>query len=133
MAISIDRSRVIKNDASALGADAARGGLEQTDDAEAEVPVAKRRDPIANAVGELADHGLQRLARLNIGTPDIAAAVAHEHLVPLGQVLPQLDAAVVNLDWLGSVQLVEDQAFAGAGEDHLANLDGRQPVDVEVG
>src|SRR4051794_17986913 len=93
-----------EDDPAALGPDAAGRGLQQADHAQAEVAVAQGPPPPANAFGEVADHLLERLAGLDVRAPDVTAAVVDQELAPLLDALPQLDAAVVNLDGLGGVQ-----------------------------
>ena len=122
-----------KDDAAALGAEAPRGRLQEPDHAEAQLPVAQRRLLFADAFGEVADDLLQRLARLDVRAPDVPGSIADQQLAAIIQACTQVDPAVVDLDRLGRVQLVEDQALPRPGEDHLADLDRREPVDVEVG
>src|SRR5262249_8974244 len=112
--------------------DARRRRLQQPHHPQPQPPVAQRRLGGADALGEVGGHAAQRLGRLDVRAPDVAATVADQQPVPAAGPV-HLDAAVVELDRLGGVQLVEDQALARAGEDHLPDLDRRQPVDVEVG
>src|SRR5437764_180347 len=120
-ALAIDIHPVGEYDAPPLGADAACRGFEEADDAEPEPPVADRRLPLPDALGEVGDHPAERLARLDVGAPDVAGPVINQQLPATLGALVQVDPAVVHLDRLGRVELVEDQALAGAGEDHLPN------------
>ena len=68
-----------------------------------------------------------------MGTPDVAGAVVDHQFATLVDAFAQFNSSVVDLDRLGRVQVVEDQALLRTGENHLPNLDRREPVDVEIG
>src|SRR5687767_1791733 len=71
IAVSIAESVGTDYHATTLGADAARGRLEQPDDAQPEPAVADRRGvSFANAPGKVAHRPLERLARLDVRAPD---------------------------------------------------------------
>src|SRR5262245_60352132 len=106
---AMGRTPVTEDHPAALGPDAPGGGLQQADDAQPQLPVADRRAPLQGALGEVAGHRLQRLARLDVRAPDVAAAVVDQQLAPLLLAGAELDPLVVDLDRLGRVQLVEDQ------------------------
>src|SRR4029079_2710231 len=118
---------IIEHDAAALGADASRGGFQQPADAPTELARAEGSRVFADALREVRDNLLERLAGLDTGAEDVAAAIIHHQPTPRFQALGRftdLDPAVIDLDGFAGVELVEDQALAGAGEDHLADLDG---------
>src|SRR4051812_38493167 len=96
-----------KDDAAPLGPEAAVRRVEEPGHPQAHPAVAERRLALPDALGEMSDHRLERLARLDVGAPDIAGAVADEELAPALGPLAEFDAAVVDLDRLGGVQLVE--------------------------
>ena len=99
---------VIENNSPALRPNAACGRLQQPDDPQAHLPVAQRRGAVADTFGEVHCHRLQRLARPDVRTPHIARPVAHQQSLALFRRGAHVDAAVVNLDGFGRVQLVED-------------------------
>src|SRR5262245_37515164 len=95
IADSVGEGGVGQDDAAALGADAAGGGLQVADDAQAQPAVADRRLALADALREVADDALQRLARFDVRAEHVAAAVTDQPPPPLLRVAGELDAAVV--------------------------------------
>src|SRR3954454_8817705 len=89
-----------EDDAAALRPDAPGRGLELADHAQAQFPVAERRLAVADALGEMADHPLEGLARLDVRASDVAGAIADQEPVPFLGRLSQLDPPVVDLDRL---------------------------------
>src|SRR5436190_496431 len=89
---------VAEDHTTALGPDAPGGGLQQPDDAQPQLPVADRRLALQDALGEVAGHRLQWLARLKVRAPDVAAAVVDHQSAPLLLARAELDALVVHLD-----------------------------------
>src|SRR5262245_31204047 len=75
-------ARAGQDDAAALGADAATGGLQVADHPQAQPAVADRRAALADALGEVADDALQRLARLNVRAEHVTGAVADQQPPP---------------------------------------------------
>src|SRR5437763_1750782 len=69
-----------EDDAPSLGADAACRGFEEADDAKPEPPVADRRLPLPDTLGEVADHTAEGLARLDVRAPDVAGPVINQQL-----------------------------------------------------
>src|SRR5205823_9862101 len=57
---------VTEDHPTALGPDAAGGSLQHPDDAQPQLPVAQRRLPLQDALGEVPGHRLKRLARLDV-------------------------------------------------------------------
>src|SRR6266700_704260 len=57
---------VTQDHPAALGPDAAGGGLQHADHAQPQLPVADRRLAAEDALGEVGDHRLQRLAGLDV-------------------------------------------------------------------
>src|SRR5512135_857409 len=108
----IGAGSVGKNDAAPLGPNAPGRRLQKPDHAQPHRPVAERGLPLPDALGEVGDHPLQRLSRLDVRAPDVAGAIADHELAPILEALAQLDAPVVDFDRLGGVELVEDQALA---------------------
>src|SRR5262249_17753361 len=128
----------VEDDSAALGADAAIGGLEQSHNAKAEAPIADRCLLSADAIGEVRHDAAEGFARFNLWAVDVSAAVVDQQAAALlkrlwrGGRLADIDPLVVDLDGLGGVELIENQAAARSSEDHLSDLDGREPVDVDV-
>src|SRR5881227_742427 len=100
------RNRVWKHYPSALRPDAPRRSFQQADHAQTQLPVADRRLAVADALGKVRHHALQRLAGIDLRAPDVAAAIPDQQLAPLLGALAHVDAAVVHFDRLGRVQLV---------------------------
>src|SRR6478735_8493699 len=101
-------SGIIEHDAAALGADASRGGFEQPHDAQTELAVAEGSRVFADALREVRDDLLERLAGLAAGAEDVAAPIVHHEPAPRFQALGRfadLNAAVIDLDGFAGVEL----------------------------
>ncbi len=98
-----------------------------------QVPAAQRYLSFANAFREVAHDTRQGFLRRDMRAPDVAGPIVDLGLVPRFFAGSDIDAAVVDLDLLGRVQIVENQALARSGEDHLPKLHRRQPIHMEVG
>ena len=96
--------------------EAARRGLQEPDHAQTEIPIAQGRFSLADALGEMTHDRLQGLSRLDVRAPDITRTIVDHELVPIVRALAEIDAAVVDLDRLSRVELVEDQALADSAK-----------------
>src|SRR5438874_8050335 len=85
-----------------------------------------------NAVDEITELDLERFSLLHAGGPHVARAIAHQQVVDTGPVL-LLDALVVYLDLFVGLEIVPHQHLFLAADQRRADLDGREPVDVDVG
>src|SRR5271165_6582042 len=99
-----------KDNPAPLSVQAARRELQKPDHAQTEIPIAQGRFSLADALGEMTHDGLQGLSRLDVRAPDITRTIVDHKLVPIVRALAEIDAAVVDLDRLSRVELVEDQA-----------------------
>src|SRR5437763_1781420 len=71
--------------------------------------------------------------------PHVTGSITHQHLIPLVAVAVTVltvsvdgNALVVDLDLLARLQVVVDDHLSTAADERPTNLDGRQPVDVQV-
>ena len=105
-----------KDNPAPLSAQAARRGLQKPDHAQTEIPIAQGRFSLADALGEMTHDRLQGLSRLDVRAPDITRTIVDHELVPIVRALAEIDAAVVDLNRLSRVELVEDQALADSAK-----------------
>ena len=89
---------VPERDPAALGFDAALGGFEDSDDAQARFATGERLLAFADAFGKVVDELREGFDLRNVGRPDVAGAVADEHAAPGVDVAVDGDAAVVDFD-----------------------------------
>jgi hypothetical protein len=76
------------------------GRFEDPDHAEAGFAVGKRAFAVTDTLGKMADHGLERFGIVNVGTPDVASAIADQHAALCLRVLSDRDTPIVDLDLL---------------------------------
>src|SRR5262249_7805673 len=84
-----------------------------------------------DAVGEVLDYVGERLRRVEPRRDDVTRTVRDEDLPdPLG-IRRHVHAAVVDLDALGMIKIVVDDAPPRAADHEVPDLDGGEPVDVD--
>src|SRR5262249_27378126 len=109
--ITISMHLRCKDDPSSLGTNTARGCFQHTHHTDTHLPVADRRLALTDALREMGNDPLQGFSRLHVRAPDVARSIADLDLANLLNAGGDLDAPVVDLDGLTSVQLVEDEAL----------------------
>ena len=120
----------------AVGAQAAGSGLQDRQHAQPGLAVGPRRPALADAGRELRDHLAQGLVVRQRRRPGVAEAVRDRRVPPVGgrgRLVGQVDAPVVDAERLLREEVVPHQRAAGPADDHLADLGGAEPVDVDVG
>jgi len=108
-------------------------GFEDADDAESGFAVAEWRLVGLDAVDEVSDHFLEGFDGWEVWAPDISGAVADEHPASGFEGFFDGDSTVIDADFLGWVEVIEDDAFFAAADDEVSDFDGAEPVDVEGG
>ncbi|MEX0676132.1 MAG: hypothetical protein WD063_03605 [Pirellulales bacterium] len=121
----------LQRDAAALSLDAALRRLQDAHHAQAGLAVGERDLVFPDAVGEVADHGLESLGLAQMGRPHVSGAITDENALPRFLAVVDRDPTVVDLELFRRIQVVEDQALAAAPDDKMADFDGTQPIDVK--
>ena len=85
-----------------------------------------------HAFREVPGFGQQGFGGGQLGRPHVAGAIADHHLVDAFR-LVHGDAFVVDLDLLARFQIVVHDHLAVAADERPSDLDGREPIDVEMG
>ena len=119
-------------DGLAPSAHRAGGGLDQLDDAQAEMAVGLGWLAVLDAVDEVLAGDAERLGRVQLRRPHVARPVADAHLVDLLGVVGEADALVVDLDLLARLQVVVGDHLLAAADQDLPDLHRREPADVDV-
>jgi hypothetical protein len=73
----------------------------------------------------------ERFAHLHLRRPHVAHAIVDERPVH-GLARRDVDAAVVHAELLARLDVIVDEHTPAAADEHLADLDRREPVDVQV-
>ena len=109
------------------------GGFEDADDAESGFAVAEWSLVGLNAVDEVSDHFLEGFDCWQVWAPDVSGAVADQDTASGFEGFFDGDAAVIDADFLGWVEVIKDDAFFAAADDEVSDFDGAEPIDVEGG
>ena len=96
-----------------LSFNAPLGRLQNSHHAQSRFATRERFLAFTNAFGEVADELREGLDLRNVGRPDVARAVADENAAPSFGVAVDGDAAIVDFEFLGRIEIVVDDAACG--------------------
>ena len=75
----------------------------------------------------------KRLLRGDVRRPHVARPISYPELMSVFGRRIQRDALVVDLDLFGRLEIVIDDHLLAAADESLAYLDGRKPIDADMG